>query len=244
MLDCWTETFPLRFMAIDRSDRLTLGAVCDYFQEAAINHAELLGIGRRVMAETGRVWMLSRMSVVLESRPKYREPITVRTWCRGWEKLFARRGYDIRDASGAPLVRGAGAWLILDTARRRPLRPQSAVESLPQNETMDVLPGGAAGLEPQEGLSKIGERTARYSDVDFNGHVNNTRYIQWIQDIMEPGLLEQADRMRLDINYLSETKTGEVTELLTAQAGAGSLAVEGRRQVSGQPVFRAELRIF
>jgi hypothetical protein len=95
------------------------------------------------------------------------------------------------------------------------------MEKLPLNEGKDSLPDGAAGLEtgeggPHGGLVKTGERRAAYSDIDSNRHVNNARYVQWIQDIADPALLEQAERIRLDINYLSEVKIGETVEFYTA----------------------------
>jgi acyl-ACP thioesterase len=220
------------------------------------------------MARTGQGWVLSRISVFTERRPKLGEAITVRSWPRGWERLFAVRDYDIRDASGIPIVRGRSNWIILDIEKRRPLRPQAMMDKLPLNEGLDALPGGAGGLEARDGLVKAGERKAAYSDIDYNGHVNNARYIQWIQDIIEPEILERADRMRLDINYLNEIKPGEITELWSGLlrdagiAGAdseemswkGAAAIEGRRQIlpaasasaekagTGQALFRAELR--
>jgi acyl-ACP thioesterase len=251
-MDIWQETVSVRFGNIDRSDRLTLASVFDFFQEAAISHAEALGVGRDAMGLAKQGWVLSRISVVLERRPRMGETITVRTWPRGWEKLFALRDYDIRDASDTPIVRGRSGWLILDIEKRRPLRPQAAMADLPLNEGLDALPGGGAGLAARDSLLRAGERRAAYSDIDYNGHVNNTRYVRWIQDITEPEILEKAGRMRLDINYLSEIRLGETVELWTAplagpdgksDPGAGlAAAYEGRRQEDGQAAFRAELR--
>ncbi|MDR3020373.1 MAG: hypothetical protein LBU66_05665, partial [Treponema sp.] len=76
IIDIWQETFPVRFGATDRSNRLTLNAVFQFFQEAAICHAENLGVGREEMARTGQAWILSRMSVLVERRPDYCETIT------------------------------------------------------------------------------------------------------------------------------------------------------------------------
>jgi acyl-ACP thioesterase len=252
----WEENLTLRFGHIDRSDRLTLGAVFDFFQEAAISHAECLGVGRDTMTRTGQVWVLSRISVLFDRRPKYGEALTIRTWPRGSEKLFAVRDYDVRDASNTPLIRGRSGWLVLDLEKRRPLRLQNIIGQLPRNEGLDALPGGGMGLAKRDDLVRAGERRAAYSDIDYNGHVNNVRYIQWIQDITDPGILEKADQLRLDINYLGEVRWGELTELLAAPipaaADGGSvafgmagdvfaLAYEGRRG-DGQAVFRAELR--
>ena len=240
MQNFWEGTFPVRFSDIDRSDRLTLAAAFDYFQEAAINHAERIGVGREDMARNKQAWILSRMSVVVDRRPSYRENITVRSWPIGAEKLFALREYDILDSANNPVVRGSSGWIVLDMEKHRPLRPQAIMESMPLNKSFATLPGGIVGVDPKENLRKSGERQALYSDIDYNGHVNNTRYIQWIQDILEPEFLEKASHMRLDINYLGEVKLGETTELWTVSISDTHIAFEGRKQE--QAVFRAELK--
>jgi acyl-ACP thioesterase len=270
-MDIFSETIPVRFGDIDRSDTLTLSATFDVFQEAAISHAELLGVGRDAMQETGQVWILSRLSVFMEQRPRFGETITVRSWPRSWHKLFAVRDYDILDKDGRAMVRGRSGWLIADIEKHRPLRPQTAMEQLPPNEGINALPLGASGGDAPPGLADrfagspedadsgrcICTRRVCYSDIDFNGHMNNTRYIQWIQDLFEPEILEEARQLRLDINYLSEALYGQELSLLSAlltDAGesppensvdyparpAAAFAIEGRRE--GQAVFRAELR--
>jgi acyl-ACP thioesterase len=249
-MDVWKETYPLGFTAVDESGALTLAAAFDCFQEAAVRHAEHLGVGRDPMAALGQGWALSRISVLMRRRPRQTEQITVRTWPRGWEKLFAIRDFDIQDGAGTPLVIARSSWLIVDLEKRRPLRPQATMEKLPLNQGLDALMDGGKGLDAVVGLERAAERTAAYSDIDFNGHMNNARYVQWIQDILEPGTLAQARTMRLDINYLREVKAGETLELWKApipcpehgpaRSGA-ALAVEGRR--GDQAAFRAELRL-
>jgi acyl-ACP thioesterase len=259
----FSEVCSVRFGDIDGSDTLTVAATFDFFQEAAINHAEVLGVGRDAMKTSGQVWILSRMSVFMERRPRFGETITIRTWPRGTHKLFAVRDYDIRGTDGKPAVRGRSGWLILDLEKRRPLRPQTLVESLPLNEGLDSLPGASVNNEAPPGLRSEFEtvvpvknvsRQACYSDIDYNGHMNNTRYIQWIQDLFEPDILENARSIRLDINYLSEVKPGETLELLLMPKTPDDpvvqgryypdppfavFAIEGRR--NAEAVFRAEL---
>jgi acyl-ACP thioesterase len=253
------EKLNLHFGAVDRSDRLTLASTFDFFQEAAINHAEALGVGRDAMVKSGQIWVLSRLSVLWDRRPKWREAITVRSWPRGWEKLFALRDYDIRDADDVPVVRGRSCWIILDMEKRRPLRPQAVMENLPLNEGLNAMTGVPGAIAPfpesPEQPQKLGERRALYSDIDYNGHVNNTRYIQWIQDLIAPEILESACRAQLDINYLGEVKPGETVELWSAPLPGDGWAAsfEGRRPADAaeppaepagaQPVFRAELRV-
>jgi acyl-ACP thioesterase len=248
-LPIWSEECTVRFNAIDRSDLMTLNAVFAFFQEAAISHAENLGVGREAMARTGQVWILSRISVEVDRRPKYCETVTVRTWPRGGEKLFALRDFDIRDGEDKPAVRARSCWLIIDMEKRRPLRPQ-LMDSLPQNEGLNAL-SSAANLKERPSLVKCGERPALYGDVDYNGHVNNVTYVRWIEDTLPVGLLEQAGKMRFDINYLNEILPGEVTGIRSApieeteNTGAFyAAAFEGRKAESDQAAFRAELRLW
>jgi acyl-ACP thioesterase len=256
MVDIWRETANVRFGSVDRSDRLTLGSVFNFFQEAAISHAADLGVGRDAMKSSGQAWILSRLSLFIERRPAYGETIEISTWPRRWEKLFALRDYLIRDAEGAAVVRGRGGWLVLDIEKRRPLRVQPIIEPLPPNEGIDAFPAGPAGLEPGENPVKTAERSALYSDIDFYGHANNARYIQWIQDVTDMDVLTNTNQIRLDINYLSEVMPGETVELwISPLEGAApgenkrdypftpgpAFSYEGRRPESGQEVFRAEL---
>jgi acyl-ACP thioesterase len=264
-LAIWSESCELRFGAIDKSDTMTLDAALDFFQEAAISHAENLGVGRKAMAQSNQAWILSRMSLQIDRRPAYGETVTIRTWPRGGEKLFALRDYDIRDADDKPAIRARSCWLIIDIEKRRPLRPQSIMDALPQNEGEDaLLPDRtlAVSLSERPSLQKIMERKALYNDVDYNGHVNHVSYIQWIEDAIDSSLLEQAKQMRLDINYLNEVLPGDVTGIWSAEIedtgeipASGRVfyaaAFEGRKieALSDSPLvnsaaFRAELRLW
>ena len=254
----------MAFRDIDKSDRMTLFAAFDYFQEAAISHAESLGVGREALKSSGQMWALSRMSVLLEKRPLWKERVCVQSWPRGSEKLFALRDYTIALGDDPnPVIRGRSAWLILDLEKRRPLRYQGLYEHIPLNEGINALTGIPASLETHDSLQLASERKACYSDIDYFSHVNNTRYVQWIQDAVEMDVLEQAGSIRLDINYLREVKPGEVIQIWTmprvfpvspkpgpleqsaAETGAGwsaGIAVEGRHGDDGA-VFRANLMI-
>jgi acyl-ACP thioesterase len=266
-MNIFIEECSVGFTGIDQSDTLTIASVCDLFQEAAISHAEILGVGREAMKDSGQVWILSRLSVFMDRRPRFGEKITIRTWPRNSNKLFAIRDYDIHplnlDETG--IVRGRSAWLVVDLEKRRPLRPEAVVEKLPANEGINALPGAnPPGNSPPPSLS-VREfileqsvlRRACYSDIDFNGHVNNTRYIQWIQDLLDPEILVKAQQIRLDINYLAEVRHGETIRLFmlpidTQECDAlpgqtplpckAAFAIEGRREPEAIPVFRAELR--
>ena len=268
ILPVWSENCAVRFGAVDRSDSITLDAVLGLFQEAAISHAENLGVGRNALLLANQAWVFSRMSVLIDRRSKYGENITVRSWPRGSEKLFAIRDYDIRDESDNAVVRARSCWLVIDVEKRRPLRPDSVVAKMPRNEGIaSIMPPDAlpASLDDRQLPGMAGahytERRALYTDIDYYGHVNNVSYIRWIEDAIDPALLEQAGRMRLDINYLNEVLPGELLVLWSAEINPTNFnstdikptensgdppmhtfVFEGRKNSGALPSFRAELK--
>ncbi|GHU40503.1 acyl-ACP thioesterase [Spirochaetia bacterium] len=259
-MDVYEKKFDITVADVDRLHNLKLSALFDFFQNITTLHGEDLGVGLDEMLAAGQGWVLSRFSVLVEKRPPFAERLSIKTWPRGSQKLFALRDYEVKDGSGSVCVRGRSGWLVLDVPRRRPLRPQSLIKPLPVNEGLDALAGGAGGLTVRDGLVKKHERTAFYTYIDYNGHVNNQSYIEWIQDAIEPELLEDAVIMRLDINYIAEITCGEIIEIWTGnfeeaesanslfESGAPAsaitrIAIEGRHKANGNAAFRAEIRL-
>jgi acyl-ACP thioesterase len=233
----FTRTFRVSFRHIDRGGLLTPVAALDYLEEAAAGHAEALGVGYEAMIAKRQAWVLSRISVRMDRRPRFHENIAVSSWPRGHDRLFAVRDYDIR-TDGQPAVRARSSWIILDVDKRRPVRPQEIMDKLPLNEGKNALEESAAALDGTDGLSPVAERTALYSDLDFNGHVHNTRYMQWVCDLMDPEEIEQALAMNFDINYLKEITASSLTELWLG-GERGTYRIEGRQ--NQKPVFRARV---
>jgi len=255
----WTEQFTVRTWDVDRNNRLSPASLFNFFQEVAGNHATDLGVGKETLLRNNQAWILSRTTALMYRRPGWGETITVRTWPRGTEKLFAIRDYDIIDGFGSTIAQGRSAWLLVDLEKLRPLRPQPLTENLPTNAEMPAIQDGVSALKPHQNLQTAGTRKAAYSDIDYNGHVNNARYIQWIQDMLDESILDGANRFRLDINYLAEIRPQETISLWKAPLGNQNdeteqgtpftpfevtdlWAFEGRHIDSGQSSFRAELR--
>jgi len=242
------ETFKVRTWDVDRSDRLSMAAVYNYCQEVAGNHATALGVGMAYMQANGIVWILARMSAALETRPPSGAELIVRTWPRGTDRLFAIRDYELVDTAGAVLGRGRSAWMVVDAASFRPRRPEAVAEGLPTNEGRDSLADGALAIKAAEGLAVVARRSVAYSDIDYNNHMNNARYAQWIQDAVDPEALATADSMRLDINYLAEMKPGSAADILVGgpsdlDGWQARYDVEGRSVPDGQATFRARLSL-
>jgi hypothetical protein len=112
------------------------------------------------------------------------------------------------------------------------------MDRIPLNDGKNALTESPVALGEMEGLSCAATRAALYPDLDFNGHVHNTRYMQWICDLFDPEKIENAPSISVDINYLKEITALSVTELWFGETD-GVYHIEGRQK--NGPVFRAQV---
>ncbi|MDR2097603.1 MAG: acyl-ACP thioesterase [Spirochaetaceae bacterium] len=242
-MDVFEKKYMVTVGDVDAERYIKPSVLFNFFQGITTEHGEDLGVGLDFMLKNGQGWIISRLSVLIERRPVFADTLTIRTWPQGFERLLYARNYDVLDESGGVIARASSSWLILDIEKRRPLRPAALAVAMPSNEGRIFLEGGAPGLAKRDMPDKIAERTAFYSDIDFNGHVNNVRYIEWIQDALPGGFIKNVKRLRIDINYVSEVVCGEKVEIYSCRPAPRTMAFEGRRSSDGQTAFRAEIQI-
>ena len=81
--------------------KLSLYSFFDYLEDIASDHAVSLGYGRDDLMKQNHIWVLSRIYAEIQEWPAWRDKLTVRTWPRGTDRLFALRDFD----SNTPLLR-------------------------------------------------------------------------------------------------------------------------------------------
>jgi acyl-ACP thioesterase len=202
----WTESFAVRVFEIGADGTLAVRSLCDFLQEAAGNHARALGVSVEELLRKDLTWVLSRLRMQVHRLPVNGEPVTVRTWPSGIHRLFALRDFTVIDAQGRTISSAVSAWLILDTRSRRPVRVQGIFNS---PDTSSLPRAFAADLEKLPGCADAENEIAlsvRWSDLDVNRHVNNSRYAEWVVEGVAGGDGESGVLTRLDIDFLAETQ--------------------------------------
>jgi acyl-ACP thioesterase len=195
-------------------------ALLGHLQEIATQAAEAGGFGReRMVREEGAFWMLVRMWFQLKRPLRWNEAITVRTWHRGGKSALMYRDFDLF-VDGEAVGQAVSAWVLADLDSRH-LRKLSCVPSL------DGTDGGSlcktinlSKLRLPQEMTRAERRRMRYSDTDINGHVNNTRYADFVCDVLELERRQAGEfcaEMQLD--YTAECRAGEELILLTGQTG-------------------------
>lgn len=231
----YTDTVTIPNYLCDCHDRLTMWGLARLLQESAGHHAETASMGFRQLIERGKAWVLCRMYFVVDRLPSEGETVTVRTWTRGTDGLFAFREFELIDAQGVA-VSCSTYWVIIDFSSRKALRIHDywgAVEIHPDCATdrqrLDRL------RLPRDAAQPVAAArfAVRPSMLDHTFHVNNAEYIKWVFDhLPQPpspsGLNPALDRdalpsgrpFRFAIEFLTETKPDEQVAIDIIQSPA------------------------
>lgn len=245
VITIYQETIRINSYECDLNQAFKPAAFFQRLTETAGIHAALLGVGFDAMLARNLFWVHARMKIKFLAFPRAGETITIRTWPKTiQQKLFYIRDFEVMDAGGAPLAAATSAWLIIDAATRRMVPPQSANLTLPALSERVGLP------EPLErlGLAHDGEERLRvraaYSAVDMLGHVNNSRYVEWICDSFPMEAFSQHKLDWLQVNYDHEVRPGEEVSVLANPVGedANLWALEGVNRSNDTRAFEAALR--
>ena len=226
----------------DIGGSLTLPAFSALFQEAALLQAEALGFGETYCRGENRMWVLSRLHLKIERPVVHRDVITVETWPKAPRGPLAMRDYLILDGSGDVRAQATSSWLLLDTETMRPVRPQAVFGRFDFSGVGNALEASAPRVQTVSGQEPVSEFTvtARFSDLDAQDHVNNTRYVGWLLDSFTPEELAGLYPSQFAVNYSRAAAFKEVLRIQRFDRD-GLVLVRGVL-ASGEESFSAELR--
>jgi acyl-ACP thioesterase len=206
----WTEAFPVRSYAVTPHGTASVLAVCDYLQEAAGHHAQALGVSMQDLLREGRAWVLARLRLQVEQLPPWGQEVVVETWPSGLDGLYTTREFVLHAESGeAPMARGTSAWLVIDTDRRRPLRPPRVLHTIETPDRPPPLSPATDDLPVPEQTDCERSFAVRYHDLDLNRHVNNVRYVEWALETLPPGVHDTHRCTDIALQFKAETTLGD-----------------------------------
>ena len=233
------RTYILEATDVNSADRLKNSRLLAIIQEIAGEHSALLGADRSALEERKLFWAVIRHRVQITRLPQSGESIRVCTWPMPTTRTAYPRATVAYDADGNELFRGISLWILMDMSTRAMVLPgKSGVEvagSLQGNEL--TLPGS---LLPQK-LPNREDRTVRFSDLDLNGHMNNCRYLEWVDDLLPAEFHRTHSPKQLLVCYLSEAREAEKMEVCWEVSEQSVLRVDAQR--SGE-VSAGHSRVF
>lgn len=222
-----TTEITVEAIHVDRYGYLRPGALLWFAQEAAGQHSALLGADYDSLAQKGLFWAVTRHGVSIRRMPRTGETLQLETWPMPATRVAYPRMVVARDAVGAIVFEVLSLWVLMDGATRGMVLPGKSGVSVP-GILKGTEPEQPRSLPPVQGTQSC-SRTVTYSCLDRNGHMNNTRYLDWVDDLNSSDFHRENRLASFSVCYLSEAREGDALELEWAQ-DTGILQVDGHRQ--------------
>ncbi len=215
MQKTYQEAFRIRSYQADLNDTLRPTALLQLMQEIAGTHADRLSVGRRLLDERGLAWVLTRVEVHMNRWPRSQEELTIETFPTPNRRWFFPRYFIFRDGAGQEIGCAGSLWILMDIHERKMVNPAELLHLMPDNGDLSAPMGLPATVAEIPLLIAEEERTVRYTDLDVNGHVNNTRYLDWCCDLMGTDVMRTHAFATLMLNFHQEVLPEQVihTEL-------------------------------
>lgn len=210
MQNIYSKSFNLRTSDFDCYRKITPTSVLDLFQTVAGEHADILGCGFEALYSRKLLWVLVRTKYEVINYPKMYQTVIVKTWPLAPSRLGFQREYLMEDEKGYPLIKGSSDWVIINSEERKFVAATNIypeMEHLTQksfDERLKKLPDFEA-----EGNGFV--ICPGFSQLDMNGHINNTKYASYVLDALYPN--EKNEIKSFQIDYRHELKMGDEVRL-------------------------------
>ena len=237
----YTQPFTINDNAVDRYGRLKPSMILYYAQEVAGKHFDLIAMDYDQLAERGMIWAIIRQRVQISRIPTRGETIRVETWPMPNTRVAFPRSVIAYDAEGQEVFRSISLWALMDVRTRAMVLPAKSGLSVPGTVRGNELAPPSA--LPSKVMANHRTRPVCFTDLDRNGHMNNTRYMDWIDDLLPSAFHENHIVKEFTVCYLSETREGQNLDLHWDFVEEGCLQVDAHRETDGKDerVFSARL---
>lgn len=207
----YSQEFHINDAASDRFGRLKPSMLLYYIQEVAGIHGSSLGASYEVLASKNLFWAILRTKVQISRLPRNGETIRLETWAMPTTRVAYPRSVVAYDAAGHEIFRAISLWVLMDRSSRAMVLPGKSGVSVQGLLTGSELKApGSLVPHPMENSSS---RTVRFTDLDVNGHMNNTRYFDWMYDILPSEFHREHAMKELTICYLAEAREGQTLDM-------------------------------
>ena len=226
MESVYTQEFTLTDLHLDRFRRLKPSVLLHFVQEVSGAHAARLGAGWETLAEKGIFWAIIRHRLQIHRLPQAGERIRLETWPMPTTRTAYPRATVAYDEKGELLFSSHALWVLMDLNSRAMVLPGKSGVG---------VPGHLRGLEipvPGPVAPKLYDKSVcrhvGFSLLDRNSHMNNTYYLDWVQDLLPEKFHREHPLKSINICYLSEAREGQDVTLYHHLDGENTLHVEAR----------------
>lgn len=223
---------------VDYQNKWKMSSIFSQLQEVANGQCILHGCSwDDLLQQYNACFILSRMRIEMQDYPKSGETVRITTWPAANPRAIFTRYFTLSREDGSYLGGATSQWALFQKDTRTLMKATDCRIDMPVVENAEppvVMPRRQE--EQETGNTRL--RTPCYSDFDYNGHMNNARYVEWTCDLFP--LEDYTNGISyLDVKYSQEIRSGEEVLLEWSKTEEGDFFVRGRKEGEERIFFTA-----
>ena len=237
----YTQNFEITDHYVDCFGRMTPASILLMIQEVAGKHCTALSVDYDTLAKRRMFWAVTRHRVQVSRMPRLGETIRVETWPMPTTRVAYPRSVVAYDAAGNECFRAISLWVLMNLDTRSMILPgKSGISVVGSLRGLELPSPGSLALMDH---TQTRQRQVCFTDLDRNGHMNNTRYLSWVSDLLPSAFHQEHEVKEFTICYHAEAREGQLLDLSWDFPQEDCLQVDARRADSdqGERVFSARL---
>ena len=177
-------------------------------QVSGMQSIELGVSDKTILEDYNLVWIITEYDIEVVRLPRFAEEITIETEALSYNRLFCYRRFTIYDETGQELIHMLATFVLMDRDSRKVHAVEPEIVAPYQSDFDKKLIRGPKYANLEEPVSK--DYHVRFYDLDMNGHVNNSKYLDWIFEVMGADFLTQYIPKKINLKYVKEVRPGGV----------------------------------
>lgn len=203
----------------DVQRRIKLSGIMHHAQQMGSDHLATKHVDYRQMYADGMVFVVNKMKITVNRRPEFQERLLLTTIPKEPKGVQFIRDTLFETLDGERLVEVSISWALINPETRRILRPSAFDRYGFRFNPNDGETVTGYKLRQPEGIHIIHHRQVRYSDLDYNGHVNNSVYADMVCDMLPIDQVGEREIAGFGIIYHKEAKFGQVLDVTAVPVG-------------------------
>jgi len=235
------ENISIRTNDADFNNRVKVNSIFIFLQDIAAEHANKLHLGYDDLIKKELGWVLSWIRVEIDEYPKFTDNIKVKTWPKCKYKLFYIRDFLIYNENNKAIIKASTAWLPVNIKTKRIIDLQSAGINIPYEKEENALTVYPEKIIFNKESKIIESKIFKYSDLDLNQHVNNTKYVEMILDCFSKDFHSAHVIKNITVSFQAESFYGDEVEISISNQSSTEMIniVEAKNKISWKTVFQS-----
>ena len=189
-------------------------------QVSGMQSIELGVSDKTILEEHNLVWIITDYDIEVVRLPRFAEEITIETEALSYNRLFCYRRFTIYDETGQELIHMMATFVLMNRDSRKVHAVEPEIVAPYQSEFSKKLLRGPKYQSLENPISM--DYHVRFYDLDMNGHVNNSKYLDWIFEVMGADFLTQYIPKKINLKYVKEVRPGGVITSAVERTGLES----------------------